>query len=138
MTEIKKNSILIVDDEKSNIVALMHILSPAYTIYASRGGQDAIEAAHEFMPDVIMLDVIMPDMDGYDVIKALKSSEKTRDIPVIFITGLSDVYNEKKGFDLGAADYINKPFNRAIVELSVENQLKIKKRMRENGGNGVV
>ena len=121
--EQKKNSILIVDDEKLNIMALAHILSPGYVIYVSKDGQDAIDIAHENKPDVILLDIIMPKMDGYAVLKALKSAEATRDIPVIFISGLSGAEDEQKGLSLGAADYICKPFNPAIVELRVMNQL---------------
>ena len=131
MEEAKKNSILIVDDEKNNIMVLTHILSPSYTIYASREGQDAIEIAQEYIPDVILLDVIMPGMDGYGVIEALKNSEKTRFIPVIFITGLRGDSDEEKGLSLGAADYISKPFNPANVRLRVQNQLKITNQMRE-------
>ena len=127
----KKNSILILDDEKSNIMALSHILSPMYTVYASRDGQDAIEIARDYSPDVVLLDVLMPGMDGYDVIEALKSSEATRKIPVIFITGLSNDEDVKKGISMGAADYISKPFNPTIVELRVQNQIKIVTLMRE-------
>jgi diguanylate cyclase (GGDEF)-like protein/PAS domain S-box-containing protein len=120
-----KNSILIVDDERANISALKTILSPEYTIYASSDGQEAIETAEEFLPGVILLDVLMPDMDGYDVIGELKRSEKTRDIPVIFITGLDSPGAEEKGLAMGAADYISKPFTSAVVKLRVHNQLKI-------------
>ena len=123
MEEQKKNSILIVDDEKFNIMALAHILSPDYVIYVSKDGQDAIDIAHENKPDVILLDILMPGMDGYEVLSALKSSEVTRDIPVIFISGLSSAEDEQKGLSLGAADYICKPFNPAIVELRVMNQI---------------
>ena len=131
MEKGKKNSILILDDEKSNIMALSHILSPTYTVYASRDGQDAIEIAHEYLPDVVLLDVIMPGMDGYDVIEALKSSDATREIPVIFISGLSNDEDVNKGVSMGAADYICKPFNPTIVELRVQNQIKIVTLKRE-------
>ena len=125
MSDRKKNSILIVDDERANISLLKTVLSTEYTIYASSDGQNAIETANEFLPDVILLDIIMPEMDGYEVIATLKKSEKTRDIPVIFITGLDNADAEKKGLGLGAADYIPKPFNPDIVKLRVQNQLKI-------------
>jgi diguanylate cyclase (GGDEF)-like protein len=121
----KKNSVLIVDDDKTNIMALTHILSNDYTIQAARNGYNAIKAAEQRLPDVILLDVIMPDMDGYTVIRVLKNSEKTRDIPVIFITGLNDAESEEKGLVLGAADYISKPFNPAIVMLRVRNQIQM-------------
>ena len=120
-----KNSLLIVDDEKSNIMVLTRILSPEYTVYAAKNGYDAIEVANEYLPDVILLDIIMPETDGYEVLATLKASEKTRDIPVIFITGLSNATDEAKGLALGASDYISKPFSQAIVKLRVGNQIKI-------------
>jgi diguanylate cyclase (GGDEF)-like protein len=128
--EIKRNSILVVDDERSNISALRAILSPQYTIYASSDGADALETAKEFHPDVILLDIIMPEMDGYNVISELKSNEKTWDIPVIFISGLDGNEAEEKGLTLGAADYIPKPFNAGIVKLRVNNQIKIVNQIR--------
>jgi len=127
----KTNSVLIVDDEKINILALTHILNPAYNVYVSRNGQDAIAAAHEYLPDIILLDVMMPGMDGYAVIEELKGSEATRDIPVIFITGLHSTEDEKKCLSLGAVDYISKPFHSSIVELRVHNQIELINQMRE-------
>ena len=131
MEEQKKNSILIVDDEKFNIMALAHILSPDHVIYISKDGQDAIDIAHENKPDVILLDILMPGMDGYEVLRELKRSEVTRDIPVIFISGLNGAEDEQKGLSLGAADYICKPFHPAIVELRVMNQIRLINQMRE-------
>ena len=127
----KKNSILIVDDEKSNILALTHILNPEYTVYAARDGQGAVNAASKHLPDIVLLDILMPGMDGYGAIAALKNSEITRDIPVIFITGLSNAGDEEKGLAMGAADYIAKPFSPEIVKLRVRNQLTIINQMRE-------
>jgi len=124
MEDIKKNSILIVDDEKADIMALSHFLSPLYTVYVSKDGQDAIDIAREFLPDVILLDVLIPGMDGYAVIEKLKGNEETRGIPVILISGLSGDEGEKKGLSLGAADYISKPFDPVIVLLRIQNQLK--------------
>ena len=130
MDNEKTNSILIVDDEESNIIALSHILSPHYTIYAVKDGQDALEMADEFLPDVILLDIIMPDMDGYAVLAALKKSERAHSIPVIFITGLNNADDEEKGLMLGADDYISKPFSAAIVRLRVQNQIRLINQMR--------
>jgi len=124
------NSILIVDDEKANIIALSHILGPTYSIYSSRNGHDAIEIAKEYSPCMILLDILMPEMDGYAVIEELKNNEATRDIPVIFITGLDNAEDERRGLSLGAADYISKPFNPAVVELRVLNQIKIINQIR--------
>jgi len=120
-----KNTVLIVDDEKMNIFTLTQILSPEYTIYTAKNGQDAIEIANNYLPDVILLDIIMPIMDGYEVIKSLKSSEKTKEIPVVFITGLSNAKSEEKGLALGASDYISKPFSPSIVKLRIHNQIQM-------------
>jgi len=129
MNNKKKCSILLVDDDKTNISELRRILSPDYTIYASSDGEGALETAEEFVPDVILLDIIMPDMDGYEVISALKSNEKTKDIPVIFITGLDSADDERKGLALGAADYIAKPFHSSIVKMRVGNQINLINRL---------
>ena len=128
----KKNSVLIVDDETANIIALTHILQSEYTIYVAKSGTAAIAAAKKHLPDVILLDVLMPEMDGYAVIAALKSAAKTRNIPVIFITGLSDADAEEKGLALGAADYMAKPFSSARVKLRVLNQIKLLEQLRSN------
>jgi len=126
----KRNSILIVDDEKSNILALTDILNKEYKVYAVIDSREAVETAEEDLPDVILLDVIMPEMDGYEVIAALKRSKKARDIPVIFITGLDSIEAEEKGLALGAADYIPKPFHAPIVKMRVQNQMKILEQYR--------
>ena len=128
--EVKKNSVLVIDDEGSNIMALTHILSSDYIVYAAKNGQKGLEAAEKYLPDVILLDIIMPEMDGYAVISLLKNSEKTRDIPVVFITGLSNQADEEKGLSLGAADYISKPFSPAIVKLRVRNQIRMLNQLR--------
>jgi len=126
----KKNSVLIVDDEKSNIIALTHILSTEYTIYFAKNGTDAIELAGKFLPDVILLDILMPDMDGYEVISMLKKENKTNEIPVIFVTGLTGVEEEEKGLSLGAVDYISKPFSSAIVKLRIRSQVQMLNQIR--------
>ena len=97
MSETKKNSVLVVDDEHANSLALIHILGTDYTVYAEKNGKDAIETAKELKPDVILLDILMPEMDGYEVLAALKTNETTKEIPVIFITGCHKPEQEKKG-----------------------------------------
>jgi signal transduction histidine kinase len=119
------NSILIVDDEKANIIALTHILGSDFNIYAAKNGQDAIDAAKNYLPDVILLDILMPEMVGYEVLAWLKNNEETKAIPVIFVTGLVAAEDEEKGLGLGAADYITKPFSPAIVKLRVQNQIQL-------------
>jgi diguanylate cyclase (GGDEF)-like protein len=130
MSDEKRHSVLIVDDATSNITALTHILSPEYTVYAAKNGKDALEATREHLPDVILLDIIMPGMDGYEVLTALKASSATRMIPVIFVTGLDSAQDEVKGLALGAADYISKPFSDAIVKLRVRHQMTMLKYIR--------
>jgi diguanylate cyclase (GGDEF)-like protein len=122
--ETDKNSVLIVDDEKANIIALAHILSPEYTVYAANNGRYAITLAGRHLPDIILLDILMPEMDGYEVLSILRNDEKTREIPVIFVTGLGSSDDEERGLDLGAADYISKPFSSAIVKLRVRNLIQ--------------
>lgn len=126
----KKNSVLIVDDEALNITALNHILSSEYTLYVTKDGASALDSVKKLKPDVILLDIVMPGMSGFDVIAAIKEDEETRDIPVIFVTGLTESAEEEKGLKLGAADYIFKPFSPAIVKLRVRNQIRIVNQMR--------
>ena len=128
--ESRQNSVLIVDDENMNIMALTNILNPEYKIYAAKNGRGAISAAQKFVPDIILLDIIMPEMSGYEIIAELKSNTATRDIPVVFISGLTDSGNEEKGLALGAADYISKPFHPAIVKLRVHHQMKMLNQFR--------
>jgi len=131
MNENKKDfTILITDDEKTNLDILGSILSPIYNILIARNGLRAIEIANEHKPDLILLDVLMPDMSGFEVISKLKGSEATDRIPVIFITGLTDVAHEEKGFHLGAVDYIAKPFIKPIVKARVNTHIKIVDHMR--------
>jgi len=131
MSEIKKDfTVLITDDEKFNLDILGNILSPVYNVLISKNGTRALELAAQNKPDLILLDVVMPDMSGFDVIVKLKESNDTVNIPVIFITGLSDPADEEKGFFLGAVDYITKPFNKAIVKARVNTHIKIIDQMR--------
>jgi len=130
MKKDKKNSVLIVDDERSSIAILSHALKSEYTVYVAKNGLEAIEAAEKHLPDTILLDILMPGMDGYAVLSALKKSEKTKEIPVIFVTGLASIGDEEKGLALGAADYLVKPCSPGIVKLRVANQIKmLKQRM---------
>ena len=125
-----KNRILIVDDDKTNLMFLDNLLSKEYALHIAKDGEQALKRAVEYPPDLILLDIIMPGMSGYDVLTKLKGSEKTRDIPVIFITGLDTSEAEMKGLELGADDYIFKPFNDDIVRLRIKNQLKNVNQMR--------
>jgi CheY-like chemotaxis protein len=120
----RKNRVLIVDDEKMNLELLSGILRPDYAVYMAKNGPTAIEITNKCLPDIILLDVLMPDMNGFEVFEALKASDTTRHIPVIFITGLDSVEDEEKGLDMGAADFIHKPFSVKIVQSRVRNQMQ--------------
>jgi len=125
-----KNSLLIVDDDKSNLNILTRILGSEYTIYAVTNGVEAFEVAEKHIPDLILLDILMPKMDGYQILDKLRKCEKTQKIPVIFITGLDSAEDEEKGLSLDAADYITKPFSVLIVKLRVRNQIQIVNQLR--------
>jgi len=131
MSENKKEfTILITDDAKANLEILSGILSPVYNILLSKSGPRALELAKQHKPDLILLDVLMPEMSGFEVIVKLKESDVTDKIPVIFITGLTGTEDEEKGFFLGAVDYITKPFNKSIVKARVNTHIKIVDQMR--------
>jgi len=122
MNKLKK--ILIVDDEKINIMSLAYSLRPDYDIIVATDGVTAIEVAQKHIPDLILLDIIMPEMNGFDVIVKLKETEITKNIPVIFVTGIRKPEDEKKGYSLGAADYIVKPYDAGVIRKKIESCIK--------------
>jgi len=123
----QKPTVLIADDEKANLKILSEILKSEVELILTKSGDQVIDKAIKFKPDIILLDIIMPKMDGFSVIKQLKSNVNTHDIPVIFITALTDVNNEEKGFNLGASDYIQKPFHAVCVLARVKLHLQLAK-----------
>ena len=125
MRKQKKHTILIIDDSDVNITALIRILSPDYNTHIAMSGKEGIELAKSISPDLIILDIVMPDMDGFDTIVALKKAVSTRYIPVVFITALSKPEDETKGLLLGGSDYITKPFSPEVVKQRVINQIRI-------------
>jgi diguanylate cyclase (GGDEF)-like protein len=121
----QKQSILIVDDEKNNIDLLVNLLKNNYDLMVSLSGKKAIKLALSSQPpDLILLDIIMPEMDGYEVCRILKSNRKTQDIPIIFVTAMRDDDDEFKGLGMGAIDYITKPIRPAIVRARVKNHIE--------------
>ena len=117
--------ILIIDDEKTNRVALSAMLSPDYTVLIAKSGPEGLKRVAMEKPDIILLDIIMPEMDGFEVLKRLKESGDTKNIPVIIITCLNNETDEEKGLVLGAVDYIGKPFKDTIVKARVKNHIQI-------------
>lgn len=113
-------TILIVDDTKTNIDVLVQVLKADYKIGVSLNGKDAIQFARTRHPDLILLDIIMPKMDGFEVCRKLKSDSDTRDIPVIFISAVDKPDHEKKCFKCGGADYITKPFKSRDIKKKIK------------------
>lgn len=127
--EEKRAKVLIVDDNKQNIDLLMDLFKDDYRVAASLTPERALKIVHsDSPPDIILTDIIMPGMDGYELCALIKQEEKTKDIPIIFITAVSEVMDATKGFALGAVDYITKPFHPPMVRARVEMQLRLKRK----------
>ena len=119
-----KNRLLIVDDEPINIDILSSILADDYELRAATNGRQAIAVAKKQLPDLILLDMVMAEMDGVAVCEALKADEATKDIPVIFVTSMGDPDHEELGFQAGAVDYISKPVSPPVVKARVKIHLQ--------------
>lgn len=128
MSELSRPTILIVDDATDNIMALAGALSECYDISFATSGQQALDLISEHVPQLILLDVLMPEMDGFEVCRRLKNDAATQDIPVIFITAMSSARDEELGLKIGAIDYISKPFSMPVVKARVHNHLLLKQR----------
>jgi len=119
--------ILLVDDAPTNIQVLNETLKDDYRLFFATSGAEALRMVTQAPPDLVILDVIMPDMDGYEVCRALKANAQVQDIPIIFVTSMRQQEDEVVGLELGAVDYITKPFNPAVVRLRVRNQIELKR-----------
>ena len=128
---LKEMKILLVDDTSSNIDVLMKTLEPeGYSLAVASSGKKALEIAQRFLPDLILLDIVMPRFDGFETCRQLKKKEATQDIPVIFITARNDPDDIIKGFDAGGVDYISKPFRQEEVCVRVRTHLKLRNLMK--------
>jgi DNA-binding response OmpR family regulator len=126
-------TILTVDDTPANVRLLTHQLEKqGYRVITAEDGFEGFKAAITYQPDLILLDIMMPGTDGYEVCELLKTEEQTRDIPVIFLTAKTDIEDRVKGFELGAVDYITKPFNLTEITARVQNQLEMRHAQRQN------
>ena len=125
MTETRP-ALLVVDDAATNIDLIIDALGKDYTVRVAIDGVSALNSAKKALPELILLDVMMPGMDGFEVCRRLKDNPATRNIPIIFITALNENADEERGLALGAVDYITKPFNPAIVKARVRNHLELK------------
>lgn len=123
----EKQTVLAIDDVPANLKLLGEILAPEYRFLVATSGAQGLEIATAKQPDLILLDVMMPEMDGYEVCTRLKANPLTQSIPVIFITALKEETDEEKGLEIGAIDYVTKPFSPSIVRIRVRNHLELKK-----------
>ncbi len=126
MKSLSECTILIVDDTKINIDILVNALGEDYDVSVAMDGESALEDVANSAPDLILLDIMMPGMDGYEVLGKLKADPAAKDIPVIFCTAMTQIEDEEKGLELGAVDYIRKPFSPPIVKARVKNHLDLK------------
>jgi len=125
---IHEQTILVVDDEPVNIKIFMELLRSEYTIKVATNGEKALEIAFsDGPPDLILLDVMMPGIDGYEVCRRLKAEPRTKGIPIIFITAKGSEEDQTRGFELGAVDYVAKPFSPIVVKARVKTHLELKR-----------
>jgi diguanylate cyclase (GGDEF)-like protein len=126
---MSNSRVLIVDDERQNIKVLSNFLKDEYKIMAAKSGEQALKLAQGVNPpDIILLDIIMPDMDGYEVCKKLKEDPCSMNIPVMFVTAISEAMDAARGFEMGAVDYITKPFNLVTVKARIKTHLQLKRK----------
>jgi diguanylate cyclase (GGDEF)-like protein len=122
--------VLVADDDAINRQVLSELLKPEYTVLLAKNGAQALELAARHAPDLILLDVVMPDMDGYEVLRRLRAEQQTEHISVIFISGLDRPEDEANGLNMGASDYIAKPFNATVVNARVALHLQVVRQRR--------
>jgi len=128
--EETKNKLLLVDDDASSLMEMIGFLKDDYEISTAKNAYSAIERARTFEPDIILLDVVMPGMNGFEAMNDLKQLEKTKSIPVIFVSGADDNSDERKGLELGAIDYIKKPVDEVILKLRLKHHISIINKLR--------
>lgn len=121
-----KKLILVVDDQANNLKVISSVLGESYTLSFANNGTNALKILSNLTPDLVLLDVMMPEMDGYEVCRHIKSNEKTKDIPVIFLTAKTDIEDIVKAFSAGAVDYITKPFNIMELKVRVSNHILLR------------
>ncbi|WNJ94263.1 two-component system response regulator [Vibrio ruber] len=127
----ERDTVLIVDDNAENRALLGEVLKPYFHVLITTRGEQAIKVCQKHLPDLVLLDIMMPEMDGYEVCLRLKSDERTQEIPVIFLTAKSQVADEQRGFDVGAVDYILKPISPPILLARVYTHLRLKQAMSD-------
>jgi diguanylate cyclase (GGDEF)-like protein len=126
----ESQKVLVADDDAINRQVLAELLKPEYTVLLAKNGEQALERAQRHAPDLVLLDVMMPDMDGYEVLRRLRADPQTEHISVIFVSGLDRPEDEANGLNMGAADYIAKPFNATVVMARVALHLQLVRQRR--------
>lgn len=122
---MEKKTILMIDDVKFNLATARDVLQDEYILYEAMSAKEGFQILEDTIPDLILLDIVMPEMDGYEMISQLKATRRLRGIPVIFLTAETDPKSEVKGFDLGAVDFIVKPFIAPVMKRRIETQLEL-------------
>ena len=122
----EKSTVLVIDDTADNLSLIANLLKSIYRVKVANSGEKGMAYTKEHLPDLILLDIMMPEISGYDVIRQLKSDERTSAIPVIFLTAMSTPEDERKGLEMGAVDYITKPISPAILKARIKTHLENK------------
>jgi diguanylate cyclase (GGDEF)-like protein len=128
MIEDVRPIILLVDDEPINISVLAEFLSQEYRVLFAQSGKEALRLVYEKSPDLVLLDIGLPDISGYDICRELKTKQLTQNIPIVFSTAKDSAEDEVIGLNLGASDYITKPYNMSLIKARVRNQIRLKKK----------
>jgi len=126
MKDLSESRVLIVDDVKTNIDILVEALRDEYKLSVALDGAGALRSVEKNPPDLVLLDIVMPGLDGYEVCRQLRAQESTRELPVMFLSALEDVKNKAHGFEVGGNDYLTKPFDVLGVKARVRSLLKAK------------
>jgi sigma-B regulation protein RsbU (phosphoserine phosphatase) len=124
--ELSDCRVLIVDDVKANVDVLVQALGGDYKLSVALGGQQALDAVRRHPPDLVLLDIVMPDIDGYEICRQLRAADATRELPIMFLSSLEDVKDKARGFEVGGNDYLTKPFEILEVKARVRSLLKAK------------
>ena len=125
LIDMNRKKILMIDDARLNLATAREVLKEDYALYEATSAKQGFEIMEEVLPDLILLDIIMPEMDGYEMITQLKSNRRLKSIPVIFLTAVADPVSEVKGFNLGAVDFITKPFVAPVMKRRIATQLQL-------------
>src|SRR5512140_2195353 len=126
MKKLSDSRVLVVDDDQANVKLLSEVLKGDYKLSVAPDGESALQAIATRQPDIVLLDIVMPGLDGYEVLRRLRADPATRELPVMFLSSLEEMASKTRGFELGANDYLTKPFHLLEVKARVQSLLKAK------------